>query len=306
MEPKVFPIARGSALPLWFCGIIGGLTLGLGLFLATFFFFGARIVTIEVAGAGVRVSGDVYGRFIPIVEVRTAEARVLDLRGEPSYAPAGRTNGLGLPNYHSGWFRLENRSDALLFVTDWSRAVLVPTTENFDLVVSPADPPAFLSALKEPAASVKTFALAAPPSSLMSPASWVLFVAAILLPFGLAGLLGYIAYSIRNVEFIVSSDELRIRGDLFGRRIPRSILRVKDAQIVNLKTDKARRPYLRTAGVGLPGYNSGWFRLNDRSKGLLFLSDYTRAVCVPTDAGYTLVISPADPEGFVTALAARN
>lgn len=306
MEPQVFPIARGSAAPIWFCGIIAGLTLSLGLFLGSFFFFGSRIVTLEVAAAGVRANGDVYGRFIPMAALRTGEARALDLGAEPAYAPAGRTNGLGLPNYHSGWFRLANHADALLFVTDWSHAVLVPTTENFDLVVSPADPPSFLSALKEPADSVKTFPLAAPPSSLMSPMSWGLFVAAILLPFGLAGLLGYIAYSIRNVEFIVSSDELRIRGDLFGRRIPRSILHVKDAEIVNLKTDKSRRPYLRTAGVGLPGYNSGWFRLNDRSKGLLFLSDYTRAVCIPTDDGYTVVISPADPEGFVTALAARN
>lgn len=306
MEPKIFRIAPGSALPLWFCGTIGGLTLALGFFLGTFFFFGARIVTIEVASPGVRVSGDVYGRFISTGELRKSEARALDVRAEPGYAPSGRTNGMGLPDYQSGWFRLANHSDALLFVTDWSRAVLVPTTANYVLIVSPADPQAFLAALAQPPANVAAFSLAAPPSALNSSLSSVIFVVALLVPLGIAGLMGYIAYSTRNVEFIVSNDELRIRGDLFGRRIPRSTLRAQDAQVVNLKTDKAHRPFLRTMGVGLPGYLSGWFRLNDRGKGLLFLTDYTRAVCVPTDDGYTLVISPADPDAFVAALAQRS
>ncbi len=68
----------------------------------------------------------------------------------PGTSRSSRTNGIGLPNYQSGWFRLANGSAALLFVTDWSRAVVVPTTEHFDLLVSPADPQAFLTALNRP------------------------------------------------------------------------------------------------------------------------------------------------------------
>ena len=73
---------------------------------------------------------------------------------------------------------------------------------------------------------------------------------------------------------------------------------------LDLKVEKAYRPSLRTMGVGLPGYSSGWFRLRDRGKGLLFLTDPSRAVYLPTTDGYTLLISPADPEGFVAALKA--
>jgi hypothetical protein len=57
-------------------------------------------------------------------------------------------------------------------------------------------------------------------------------------------------------------------------------------------------------GVGLPGYSSGWFRLTDQSKGLLFLTDPSRAVYLPTTDGYTLLISPAEPERFLAALKA--
>jgi hypothetical protein len=54
----------------------------------------------------------------------------------------------------------------------------------------------------------------------------------------------------------------------------------------------------------MPGYSSGWFLLKDHSKGLLFLTDPSRTVYLPTTDGYSLLISPADPEGFLAALKA--
>jgi len=302
MDHKVFPIARGSSAALWFCGVIGLLTLGLGAFLGTLSFFGSRIVTLEVSDRGLRVHGDIYGRFIPRAALQVGGARALDRGAEPGYAPTSRTNGIGLPNYQSGWFRLVNRSTALLFVTDWSRAVLVPTTENFDLLVSPADPQAFLAALKQPATAVATFPISAAASPFTSALSWLLLLPGVLIPLTIAALLGYIAYSTRGVRFEISDEGLRIRGDVFGRLIPRGSLRVEDAEILDLKKDPAHRPFLRTCGVGMPGYSSGWFRLKDRGKGLLFLTDPSRAVYLPTTDGYTLLISPADPEEFLAAL----
>ena len=162
MDHEVFPIARGSSAPLWFCGVIGVLVFGLGAFLGTLWLFGSRIVTLEVSDRGVRVRGDVYGRFIPREALRVEQAKVLDLATDPGYSPVARTNGIGLPDYQSGWFRLANGSSALLFVTNWSRAVRVPTTERFDLLVSPSDPQAFLAALDRPTTTGVTFPHLAP------------------------------------------------------------------------------------------------------------------------------------------------
>ena len=304
MDQKVFPIARGSSAPLWFCGIIGSLTLGVAVLIGTATFFGSRLVKLEVSDRGLRIRGDLYGRFIPVASLRVGEARPLDTHAEPGYTPVSRTNGVGLPNYQSGWFRLANGSAALLFMTDWSRAVLVPTTEDFDLLVSPADPQAFLAALRRPAAAVATFPVSAEAPALTADPVRLLIALGALLPLAISALLGFLAYSTRAVRFVVSDEGLRIRGDLFGRLIPRGSLRVEDAQVLDLKKEPAHRPVLRTFGVGMPGYCSGWFRLKGHGKGLLFLTDPSRSVFLPTTEGYTLLISPTDPEAFLAALQA--
>jgi hypothetical protein len=304
MDRQVFRIARGSSAGLWFCGVLGVLPLALGVFLGTVGFFGSRIVTLDVSDRGLRVRGDVYGRSIPREALRVDQAKPLNLGTDPGYSPVARTNGIGLPDYQSGWFRLANGSSALLFVTNWSRAVLVPTSEGFDLVVSPSDPQAFLTALHQPPTTGLTIPLSATAAGSSSAISWLLLALCVLLPLAIAALMGYVAYSIRHVTFALSEQGLRIRGDLFGRLIPRGSLRVAEAQILDLKQDKTHRPSLRTMGVGLPGYSSGWFRLQDGSKGLLFLTDPSRAVYLPTQGGYTLLISPADPEAFLASLKA--
>jgi hypothetical protein len=55
-------------------------------------------------------------------------------------------------------------------------------------------------------------------------------------------------------------------------------------------------------GTGLPGYRSGWFRLRNGEKALLYLTDTSRAVYVPTTAGYGVLLSPQNPDEFVAAL----
>ena len=42
----------------------------------------------------------------------------------------------------------------------------------------------------------------------------------------------------------------------------------------------------------------------DRGKGLLFLTDPSHAIYLPTTEGYSLLISPADPEAFLAAFKA--
>ena len=55
-------------------------------------------------------------------------------------------------------------------------------------------------------------------------------------------------------------------------------------------------------GTGLPGYQAGWFRLRNGEKALVYLTDRGRAVYVPTTAGYSVLLSPAEPDAFLAAL----
>jgi hypothetical protein len=126
----------------------------------------------------------------------------------------------------------------------------------------------------------------------------VLFVA---LGIPLASLLGA-----RSARFEVSPEGLRLRGDLYGRLIPVGDLRGAAARRVDFAREPALQPRVRTLGTALPGYRAGWFRLRNGEKALLYLTDRARAVYIPTNVGYSVLLSPRDPDGFLQALRAVN
>ena len=69
-------------------------------------------------------------------------------------------------------------------------------------------------------------------------------------------------------------------------------------------TGKAKEyaPTRRTLGTGLPGYASGWFRLHNGEKALVYLSRRDQVVYVPTSEGYSLLLSVEHPQRFITIL----
>ncbi len=145
---ETFPIAPAATRALWMVPLLLAVILVpiVGLLGGTL--VGARAARFEVSPAGIRLHGDWYGRTIPSGQIRGRDARRVDFAAEPELAPKWRTMGTGLPGYQAGWFRLKNREKALLYLTDRSRAVYVPTTAGYSLLLSPADPDRFLSAVR--------------------------------------------------------------------------------------------------------------------------------------------------------------
>ncbi len=109
---------------------------------------GARGSTFSLSSAGLTIRGDLWGRAIPVAHLRGAQARVVDLRDEPSLSPRRRTAGTGLPGYRSGWWRLANGEKSLLYLTATASAVHVPTTEGFSLLLSVSEPERFVEHLR--------------------------------------------------------------------------------------------------------------------------------------------------------------
>jgi hypothetical protein len=108
----------------------------------------------------------------------------------------------------------------------------------------------------------------------------------------------------RTATFELSSSGLRLRGDLYGRKVPASELRGGAARLVDLKVERALSPRNKTIGTALPGYRAGWFRLRNGEKGLLYVTDPHRVVYIPTRAGYSLLLSVDRPGEFVERLRA--
>jgi Bacterial PH domain len=106
----------------------------------------------------------------------------------------------------------------------------------------------------------------------------------------------------RSATFEVSPAGLQLRGDLYGRKLPAAKLRGGAARVVDLDRDRPLRPRSRTMGTAIPGYRSGWFRLSNGEKALLYVTDPRQVVYVPTRAGYSLLLSVDRPSEFVERL----
>jgi hypothetical protein len=119
---------------------------------------------------------------------------------------------------------------------------------------------------------------------------------------GVVGGVGRSVLASRTARFEVSDRGLDIRGDWWGRSIPRELMRVSEARVVNLREERDLQPVSRRFGTGLPGYASGWFRLRNGERALVYLTNQSRVVVVPTDLDYTVLLSPSNPDGLVAAL----
>jgi hypothetical protein len=108
-------------------------------------------------------------------------------------------------------------------------------------------------------------------------------------------------HSARHAKFDVSDFELAIKGE-YSRSIRLSDLDLSKAEVVDLALRNDLRPGMRTYGTGLPGYQAGWFKLQNGQKALLYLTARNEVVHLPTNDGYDLLLSVNDPSTFLTSL----
>jgi hypothetical protein len=117
----------------------------------------------------------------------------------------------------------------------------------------------------------------------------------------LAAAFARIAFSTRGAPVELSAEGLRVDAPFYGRLIPWSEISADEARATDLAASPELRPGFRSNGVGLPGYQAGWFTLNNGRRGLLFLTDRSRVAVVPTP-GYDLLLSVDDPSAFIAAV----
>lgn len=128
------------------------------------------------------------------------------------------------------------------------------------------------------------------------------FAIMIVLLLGLVTMMGWVAWSTRNSRAEVTPEGLKLVGDLWGRTIPHEQLVLDDARIIDLRGEPDLVPTRRTMGTGLGGFAAGWFRLRNGEKSLIYLTDRTRVVYLPTDQSYSVMISSHEPERLLAAL----
>jgi len=142
---KVFPITPASIRAFSVIGIvIIPVILIMGLVA-----YSAINTRFEINDEGLHIKRAIYGRFIPKESIIVENSRNVNLNSDRELKPVRRTNGIGLPGYSEGWFKLANGERALLFVSNRANVIYLPTTEGYSVLLSTVNFEEFLESLNE-------------------------------------------------------------------------------------------------------------------------------------------------------------
>jgi len=122
----------------------------------------------------------------------------------------------------------------------------------------------------------------------------VIIIPLIILTFGIIS-------SIKNTTLTLTEKELIIKSAFYGRKIPLENIMVDGIRGINLDENTDYNLSLRTNGTALPQFKSGWFRLKNREKALVFITDKNNVVLIPTK-DYLLLFSMNNIDEFINKI----
>jgi len=111
---------------------------------------------------------------------------------------------------------------------------------------------------------------------------------------------GFLAWQLSTIRMQVADNQLTVSSGLYQVSLPmeqieRNSIRLRESD------DKHYALKWRTNGIGLPGLAIGWFTSN-ASKVFAAITNTDKVVIIPTRAGYTILVSPENPEEFIRAI----
>lgn len=115
-----------------------------------------------------------------------------------------------------------------------------------------------------------------------------------------------IAILIRRRRVEIEAGELRVHAGMYSRRIAPGELDLADARIIDLRERTELRPVLKLMATRLPGLKLGHFRLRDRSRAFVLLTDPSRVLVLNERSGRRLLVSVDKPQALLEALRAMT
>ncbi len=133
---------------------------------------------------------------------------------------------------------------------------------------------------------------------------WVLMgvFAAVLIAVG--SLVYYTVFSAKHATLLIQADGVRINAGWFSRTIDGKDVVLDGVRVVDLtqESEYQLKPHRKGRGTNLPGLKAGWFTLKSGHRGLVFLTDMSRVVYIPTTSGQPVLFSTPDPEALAESL----
>ena len=105
----------------------------------------------------------------------------------------------------------------------------------------------------------------------------------------------------KNTSISINEKDIVIKSFLYGRKISINDVLLNEFRTINLKQNNEFNARIRTNGIGLPNFLSGWTRLNNGQKALVFLTNRENVLLMPTK-DFILLFSMENSEEFITKL----
>ena len=100
----------------------------------------------------------------------------------------------------------------------------------------------------------------------------------------------------------IDAGGIELTTTLYRKRIGWSQLDLAAARVIDMDEHPESRPMIKSNGVSLPGFRSGWFRARNFGKLFVAISGGSRLLRIPTHEGYTLLLQPRDPNALLMRL----
>ena len=107
--------------------------------------------------------------------------------------------------------------------------------------------------------------------------------------------------SLKNTTLTLTEEELIIKSAFYGRKIPLENIMIDGIKAISLDEDTDYDLAMRTNGTALSQFKSGWFRLKDREKALVFITDKDSVALIPTK-DYALLFSMDNIDEFINKI----
>ena len=104
--------------------------------------------------------------------------------------------------------------------------------------------------------------------------------------------------SLKNSTLALTNNELIIKSVLYGRKIPIENILIDEVKAINLNENPEYNISLRTNGARMPGIALGWMRLTNKQKSLVFVTDRTSVILIPTK-DFVVLFSMDKTEKFI-------
>ncbi len=116
---------------------------------------------------------------------------------------------------------------------------------------------------------------------------------------------GVLTWAFFRRRISLENGELVVTSTFYRRRTPVASLDLAQARVVDLAEHSQYKPGLKTNGFGMPGFQSGHYRLG-RRKAFCLITDASHVLYLPLRNDSVLLLSPEHPRALLDALNAQS